>query len=254
MSPLDPPAEAPAPGARPHGALHVDTLDALGSRLASGEVAPGEVLTLDAIRREHGVSLPVAREAVRVLESMGMVVSRRRVGVTVQDPSDWNVFDPRLVRWRLEGSGRTEQLLAISELRQGFEPVAARLAADRATPEQCRAMAEATTDMAVHGRTGDLEAYLLADVAFHRTLLDASGNDMVRALAGLVEEVLAGRTHHDLMPARPNPTAIALHDEVARCVRTGDGAGAEHAMRAIIDEAAGAMTEQAATDRARARE
>jgi DNA-binding FadR family transcriptional regulator len=98
--------------------------------------------------------------------------------------------------------------------------------------------------MAVHGRTGDLDAYLVADVAFHRALLEASGNEMLRALAGVVEEVLSGRTHHGMMPARPNPEAIALHDEVARAVRLGDPVGAERAMRAIIEEAATALREE----------
>jgi DNA-binding FadR family transcriptional regulator len=66
---------------------------------------------------------------------------------------------------------------------------------------------------------------------------------MLRALDGVVEEVLSGRTHHGMMPARPNPEAIALHDEVARAVRLGDAAAAEQAMRAIIDEAAAALSE-----------
>jgi len=44
-----------------------------------------------------------------------------------------------------------------------------------------------------------------------------------------------------MMPARPNPEAIALHDEVARSIRLGESAAAEAAMRAIIDEATTAM-------------
>jgi DNA-binding FadR family transcriptional regulator len=229
---------------RPHGALHADVLDALGARVASGSLAPGAVLTLDGIARAYAVSLPVAREAVRVLTSMGLVTSRRRVGVTVQPQSAWNVFDPQVIRWRLEGEDRTAQLLSLSELRRGFEPLAASLAAQRATPDQGRTLASAVADMEVHGRTGDLEAYLVADQVFHRTLLQASGNEMMAALSGVVDEVLAGRTHHDLMPARPNPVAIALHDEVGRAVRRGDPTGAEQAMRRIIDEAAGAMREE----------
>ena len=46
------------------------------------------------------------------------------------------------------------------------------------------------------------------------------------------------------MPARPNPAAIELHDQVARAVRLGDSAGAELAMRAIIEEAATALQEE----------
>ena len=95
--------------------------------------------------------------------------------------------------------------------------------------------------MSVQAKAGDLEAYLEADVAFHRTLLQASGNEMLAALTTVVAEVLAGRTHHDLMPARPNPEAIRLHGDVACAVQAGDADAAATAMRAIIDEATTAM-------------
>ena len=202
------------------------------------------MLTLEGIGREYAVSRSVAREAVRVLESMGLAASRRRVGITVQPKHRWNVFDPRVIRWRLDEGDRTEQLLSLSELRRGIEPVAAALAAERADANQCRVLAAAVSDMVIHGRAGDLDSYLLADTIFHRTLLEASGNEMLRALHGVVAEVLSGRTHHGMMPDRPNPQAIALHDEVARAVRLGDAAAAERAMRGIIEEAAEALQEE----------
>ena len=225
---------------------HASVLTALGGRIASGRLAAGQVLTLEGICAEYAVSRSVAREAIRVLESMGLVASRRRVGITIQPRTRWNVFDPRVIRWRLDEGDRTEQLLSLSELRRGIEPVAAALAAQRANPHQCRILAAAVSDMVVHGREGDLDAYLLADTIFHRTLLEASGNEMLSALDRVVEEVLSGRTHHGMMPQRPNPEAIALHDEVARAVRLGDAPAAERAMRAIIEEAAAALLEEQA--------
>lgn len=225
------------------GELHSSVLDALGTRIVSGDLVQGTVLTLDGIAAQYAVSRPVAREAIRVLQSMGMVESRRRVGVTVLARAGWNVFDPRVIRWRLEGSDRTNQLLSLSELRRGFEPVAAALAAERATPEQCETLAVAVGEMIMHGRNGGLAEYLVADIRFHRTLLAASGNEMLRALDVVVGEVLSGRTHHGMMPAIPNPEAIELHGKVAAAVRAGDAVTAEVAMRSIIDEAAAALRE-----------
>jgi DNA-binding FadR family transcriptional regulator len=226
------------------GALHDNLLTALGTAIVSGEYPPGEVLTLDGVGAQHGVSRSVAREAIRVLESMGLVASRRRVGITIQPAQKWNVFDPQLIRWRLESGDRAAQLVSFSELRRGFEPAAAALAARRANPHQCRIMAAAVSDMVVNGRSGDLDAYLLADKIFHQTLLEASGNEMFRALNGVVAEVLTGRTHHGMMPAVPNPAAIELHDDVARAIRLRDEEAAERAMRAIIDEATSAVAEE----------
>lgn len=231
-------------GFRPNvSALHENVLTALGTAVVSGAYPAGQVINLERVSAEHAVSRSVAREAIRVLESMGMVASRRRVGITIQPAEHWNVFDPRLIRWRLESGDRAAQLVSLSELRRGFEPAAAALAARRADPHQCRIMAAAVSDMVVHGRSGDLDSYLQADKVFHRTLLEASGNEMFRALNEVVAEVLTGRTHHGMMPAEPNPAAIALHDEVARAIRLRDETGAERAMRAIIDEATAAVAE-----------
>ena len=218
--------------------LHAGLLDKLGTDVVSGRLPAGHVLTLEDVGTEHGVSRSVAREAVRVLESMGMIASKRRVGITIQPAGHWNVFDPRLIRWRLDANDRDAQLRSLAELRRGFEPAAAALAARRADPHQCRILAAAVSDMVVHGRSGDVAAYLQADKVFHRTLLEASGNEMFRALNDVVTEVLTGRTEHTLMPERPNAEAIALHDEVARAVRNRDEAGAQHAMLALVDEAA----------------
>jgi DNA-binding FadR family transcriptional regulator len=183
----------------------------------------------------------VVREAVRVLEAMGVVRSRRRVGVTIAPRASWNVFDPRMIRWRLDGQDRAVQLASLSELRRGAEPVAAALAARRATPEQCGELTVAVMDMAVHGRAENLDAFLDADIRFHRAVLRASGNEMLAALTDVVAEVLAARTRHDLMPRRPNPAAVRLHADVAQAIQAGEGDAAERAMREIIDEAAQAM-------------
>lgn len=222
-------------------ALHASVLDDLGRQVASGELAPGTVIRIDQLDERYGVSRSVVREAVRVLGSMGLVEARKRVGVRVLPSTSWNVFDPRVIRWRLDGPGREEQLLSLGDVRRGIEPVAAELAAARATPDQCGALMGAVMQMAVHAKSGDLEAYLEADQLFHSTLLAASGNEMLAALSDVVGEVLAGRTHHDLMPATPNPVAVRLHGDVAEAIQSGDGAAAAAAMQAIITEASDAL-------------
>jgi len=223
------------------GGLHEQVLSRLGPALVSGELAEGAVLRIDEIAQGHGVSRTVARDVIKVLESLHLVSTRRRVGITVRPRSEWNVFDPRLIRWRLAGPDRAHQLRSLSELRNGVEPVAAALAAVHARPEHCGRLTAAVIGMSVTGRQGDLEEYLRHDTAFHCALLEASGNEMFSALASVVGEVLAGRTRHDLMPVHPEPAAIRLHADVAQAVASRDASGAERAMRAIVDEAQRAM-------------
>lgn len=201
--------------------LHSRVLDALGLAITAGESPPGSVLRTDEIADRFDASRTVVREVVRVLESMQLVESRRRVGVTVRPADQWNVYDPRVIRWRLAGTDRPRQLRSLTVLRSAVEPVAAGLAAALATPEQCARLTEAALGMVRTSRGHQLEGYLRHDIAFHRIVLNASGNEMFARLGDVVAEVLTGRTEHAVMFHDPDPAAVTLHVRVAEAVREG---------------------------------
>ncbi|MFI5770694.1 FadR/GntR family transcriptional regulator [Streptomyces sp. NPDC051658] len=220
--------------------LHTHVLDTLGLEIAAGEHRPGQVLRTDELAQRFDVSRTVVREVIRVLESMHLVESRRRVGVTVRPTEAWNVYDPQVIRWRLAGADRPRQLRSLTVLRSAIEPVAAGLAARNATPEQCAALTECALGMVATSRGQQLEGYLEHDTAFHRIVLNASGNEMFARLGDVVAEVLAGRTHHQVMFEDPDPAAVTLHVRLAEAVREGDAVEAERLTKEI---AVGALHE-----------
>ncbi|MFC8828513.1 FadR/GntR family transcriptional regulator [Streptomyces sp. NPDC057137] len=220
--------------------LHTHVLDTLGLAITGGEYPEGGVVRTDEVAQRFDVSRTVVREVVRVLESMHLVQSRRRVGVTVRPAREWNVYDPRVIRWRLAGNDRPRQLRSLTVLRSAIEPVAAGLAATHATPEQCAALTEQALGMVATSRGHQLEGYLRHDIAFHRVVLDASGNEMFARLGDVVAEVLTGRTRHEVMFHDPDPAAVTLHVRVAEAVRERDAARAEELTREI---AVGALQE-----------
>ncbi|MFF3752754.1 FadR/GntR family transcriptional regulator [Streptomyces sp. NPDC002018] len=220
--------------------LHTRVLDALGLAITAGEYPEGSVVRTDEVAQRFDVSRTVVREVVRVLEAMHLVESRRRVGVTVRPTEEWNVYDPLVIRWRLAGTDRPRQLRSLTVLRSAVEPVAAGLAARHATPEQCAALTEQALGMVATSRGRRLEEYLVHDIAFHRVVLNASGNEMFARLGDVVAEILTGRTHHQVMFDDPDPAAVTLHVGVAEAVREGDAARAEELTREI---AVGALQE-----------
>ncbi|GAA0910489.1 FadR/GntR family transcriptional regulator [Streptomyces thermoalcalitolerans] len=217
----------------PGRGLHGHVLDILGPAITAGEYPPGSVLRTDELAQRFDVSRSVMREAVRVLESMRLVASRRRVGVTVLPQSEWNVYDPQVIRWRLAGADRPRQLRSLTVLRSAVEPVAAGLAAQHATPEQCAELTECALGMVANSRGHRLQEYLVHDIAFHRVILTASGNEMFARLGDVVAEVLSGRTRHEVMFDDPDPAAVTLHVQVAEAVRAGDAERAERLTREI---------------------
>jgi DNA-binding FadR family transcriptional regulator len=179
---------------------------------------------------------------MRILESMNLVFSKRRVGIVVQAPDHWNVYDARIIRWRLEGASRARQFKSLTELRCAVEPLAAAGAARNATEEQRDAVVELAGQLRTLGEAGRLEEFLAVDVEFHALLLQASGNEMFSALDDVVTEVLRGRTIQGLMPRTPREHALASHEMVAAAVARADAYAAEAAMRDLLAEVREAIT------------
>lgn len=218
-------------------ASHDSVLDDLGVRIASGALAPGTVLTLAGLEADYRVSRTVIREAVRVLEAMGMLASRRRVGVTVQPMTSWSALDTRLIGWQLAGPRRAQQLVVVTELRAAIEPVAARLSAVRASDVQRAEIMRLATllEQLGHDGRGDSEEYLAADIAFHDLILDASGNLMLAATKQAIAAVIAGRSRVGLTPPVPDSEALHNHVQTAAAIARGDAQAAEHHTRRYVD-------------------
>ncbi|HEX8927924.1 MAG TPA: FCD domain-containing protein, partial [Actinomycetota bacterium] len=131
----------------------------------------------------------------------------------------------------------------VAEVRLVLEREGARLAASRATPEQVQALTEA---LAARRAATDGPAYVAADIAFHRLLLESSGNQL---LAELYRGT--GGNEQDLLPliladgglavVAPHLQIIdAAHDAIVEAVSAGDpdtaAAAAERMVRLVQDQ------------------
>ena len=229
------------------GTLHDRLLDLWGAAIVDGTIAPGDRLPAPDLDSQRP-SRTVTREVTRVLEAMGLVTVKRKVGATVNPCQQWNIYDPQVIEWRLRGPDRGRTLHELSELRSCVEPMAAQLAASHADQDQWAKLTRAAIDMVANADRADGPDYLWADETFHRTLLEASGNAMFAALGDVIASVLSGRTRHELMPRKANEKALRLHGDVAALIRRGDAEGARHAMDWIVDESDRAVEQMTRKD------
>ena len=216
------------------GSLHTRVLNELGRSIVSGELAAGATMLAEQIEKQRNVSRSVVREATRVLQSLGMVESVKRVGMRVLPMSAWNLYDPLVIRWRLAENSNAAQLRSLTELRMAIEPRAAELAATHAPDEVTRELLALAAHMRSVGRAGDLELFLELDIRFHSTVLAASGNEMFARLDGVIAEVLTGRTDQGLMPKRPHEEALQWHVDVADAIQGKRPEEARAAMEQIM--------------------
>ena len=229
------------------GTLHDRLLDQWGAAIVGGAIAPGDRLPIPDLDSQRP-SRTVTREVTRVLEAMGLVTVKRKVGATVNPRQLWNIYDPQVIEWRLRGPDRGRTLHELSELRACVEPMAAQLAASHADQDQWAKLTRAAIDMVANADRADGPDYLRADETFHRTLLEASGNAMFAALGDVIASVLSGRTRHELMPRKADEKALRLHGDVAALIRRGDAEGARHAMDWIVDESDRAVEQMTRKD------
>lgn len=214
--------------------LHQRAVEQIGSRIVDGTYAPGHIMLSGDLEADLGVSRSVIREAVRVLQSAGLLLSTKRVGISVLPAEKWNPYDPLVIRWRLASGGQGTQLRSLTELRVAVEPMAAELAAQHAPAEFCAELLGIAASMRHTGRSGDLRAFLELDIRFHALVLAGSGNEMFANLARPIGETLRGRTELGLMPEHPHEEALQLHMEVADAISGKDPDKARIAMELIM--------------------
>ncbi|MFD4874538.1 FadR/GntR family transcriptional regulator [Streptomyces sp. NPDC058420] len=217
--------------------MHQRVVDELGQRIVGGVWEPGDSLPVEgALAAEIGVSRGLLREAVKALVAKGMLHVRPRTGTRVLAPEHWNHLDRDVLRWKQAGDA-TALLRDTAELRRIVEPEAARLAADRAGPDEVRALYEALSAMEAAAANPGRSGYVEADIAFHRALLDAGGNRLLGSLGRAVDIAL----EHSFLVSTQTPGAVEAslpgHRAIVEAVEARAPAAAAAAVLAVIEAA-----------------
>jgi DNA-binding FadR family transcriptional regulator len=231
--PKPPAGRAPEDPARPRKSQHL--VDALGSRIVSGALAPGDLLPTEAeLGAQLGISRPSVREGLRALAHKGLVEGRTRRGTKVTPRTSWDLLDDDVLRWLSIAPPDPAFFMDLLDVRMIVEPAAARLAAARATPEQVLAIEFAYRGM-VESTPHDMEACCANDLALHELIITATGNRMLIRFAGAIRTALLACVRI-ASSARETPSEASLseHGAVAAAIRRRDPAEAEQAMRALL--------------------
>jgi len=213
----------------------------IGRRIVSGRYASGTLLPPEAeLLVEFDVSRPSLREAIKLLESKGMLQARQRRGTTVTSRNHWNMLDAQVLGWIAQSNADPDFLIRLTELRMIVEPGASRLAA-RDASEAAVATLEAALQRML-GSVDNNQAYLQADHDFHLALMAASGNEYLAAVATAISAVLAVSLQKMDPKIRSNRESVALHTPIVDAIKKRDGAAAAQASLAQLEDAVRRLT------------
>src|SRR3546814_14883498 len=115
-----------------------------------------------------------------------------------------------------------------TELRRISEPHAAALAAERATDEQIESIVNAA--YAMHPQAGAVEDLFSADCTFHATILEATGNLLMRQLRPIIPTMLWISYEYGVLAKSQEPVRWDGHIRVADRLMPRDAAAEQREM------------------------
>lgn len=194
--------------------------DVLGMILR-GDLRPGQRINEPDVASRLGVSRVPVREALRELESTGLVAARKHAGVFVHEPD-------------------ADEIRDLYELRAALDRLAGCRTA--ALPAKARgvladALAASIADMRAAAAAHEVQRYYASNLQFHWAIVEAAGNRaMADAYRGVVQKLHLSRLKN-LSNEAHTRASIAEHVAIAAALRAGDAARCEAAMVRHVGDA-----------------
>lgn len=211
---------------------HEAILRDLVGQIVSGAIPPASRVPYESeLAERYAVSRTVARDAVQRLAVFGLVEVRRRSGAIVTPAACWNMLEPLVLDAAMSGRPTAAFFSALFEARLMLEPEAAALAAARIGPEALNAMAAAASVMR---DAASQDAFIEADLRFHTTILEATGNWVLRQFAGAMRAALLASIRLTRAHSPSLEHSADMHDQVLSAIRAGDAVRSRVAMAWLL--------------------
>ncbi|MFF5257782.1 FadR/GntR family transcriptional regulator [Actinomadura viridis] len=217
----------------------------LRERIVSGELADGEIIgPQDDLLTEFGVSKPPMREALRILESEGLITVLRgnKGGAIVHVPRTETAAQAIDLVLRSRQADPADIATALVRL----EPVCAGLCAERPDRRDNVVPALEAAQRDVEEHLDDPFGFIRAAREFHAQLVFGCGNDAMAVAVGALERLwtaaerewaggAAGRGEFPGLDQRSQ--GVKAHRRLVELIAAGDAAGAERAARRHLSAA-----------------
>lgn len=198
-----------------------------------GEYAVGDKLPPERkLAEELGVNRASLREAIKSLEHMGLVKTRQGDGTRVLD--FMQTAGVELVSHLISGDGapNVDVMVDVLDFRRWFGREVARLAAERATPEdhkKLETLAEQANDPQL-----DINELLKLDFEFYVAMTQVGRNRVMQLLINTIRSAVMS---YAPFFAQFNPPAQAVrkhHRDLLKAIQTHDGEGASKIVDAYL--------------------
>lgn len=205
--------------------IHEEVVTQIHELIREGKFKAGDQLPSEReLAETFKVSRTSVREALRTLETKGLIISRTGMGNFIADlPIESLVFP--LAKLLIEEKAA---LADIFELRKLIEPHIAALAAERATNrdiERMKRILEKQSGAVSRGETG-----VEADAELHFAIGQATQNQALEKLVSGLMEILSHSREESLQPPDRRRASIESHRKILSAIEQHDKTKAQEAM------------------------
>jgi GntR family transcriptional regulator, transcriptional repressor for pyruvate dehydrogenase complex len=208
------------------------TLIGVFKRLISeGSLVPGHRLPAEReLAVMFGVSRSSLRQALKVLEIMGVIAQRVGDGTYLNTAAPSILAEPLEFLILLDGLSFHE----LMEARLIVEPELAARAAARATPEEIAELRQVLSEMEENRR--DHAAFTEYDLLFHQTIFRVAGNRVCSLMFTVIHQSLERLIHLTSQLVEPGHT-LKLHRRIFAAIRRRDAEEARRRMKEHLEDA-----------------
>ncbi len=207
--------------------LYESAFASIRQYIVSERLKPGDPLPSERqIQQQLGISRGPVREALRVLQSIGMVEARQGKGLFVREIDPRPMVDAFLSHLSLFDSNSFDHLLGLREV---LELGAAELAARQRTEEDLAAMKLLLSSM--RGRIKRQELVLEEDMGFHDVLIRAAHNPLLEYLYGCLTPFLVAVRDRGELSEEVVSSCLTEHTAIYEAVRDQNAALAVRLMQ-----------------------
>ncbi|ABG98833.1 MULTISPECIES: FadR/GntR family transcriptional regulator [Rhodococcus] len=201
--------------------------------LGGGIVAGDRLPTEKEMVAEYGVARTTVREALRLLESRGLVTIRAGVGggPVACRPQFESLGNTMKLFLQLEGANLSD----VIDTRLTLEPVVAQQATPRITDGQLDELQAALDSMRT--RPDDYANFIEKNALFHTTIYTASGNPVLRILMETLL-LLVRDAEPSRHPEITRTAAVEAQQLVLNAMRSRNASAAGEAMEAFVHDTA----------------
>jgi GntR family transcriptional regulator, transcriptional repressor for pyruvate dehydrogenase complex len=221
-------ASAPSkPGweAIPRDRVYTKVAEQLQSHIAN-QLKPGDMLPSEReLAQMFGVSRSSIRDAIRRLETVGLLEPRQGIGTMVRDIG----ADAMVAHVAGVLPQKRKVINELLDVRMIIEPPLAARAAMHASAEQIAQLEAILNRQEEKVRRNELATEEDAD--FHNTIAQASDNSVLLKLALVLMDSLREVRERSLQVGGRQPKSLAAHRQILAAIQQGDPQAAEAAMR-----------------------